>query len=113
MINTVEIVEMLKKEDKETVLLVVYYLMSSGKFSFTDLCKVHERYLNEVIQLNTDELVKLRWDIINMWVGNKKDVGKELVSLIQGFKDKGCMNITQEAIDNSKWNKSNSKTKQQ
>lgn len=43
--------------------------------------------------------------VIGLWRGTKKELPKSLVALMQEGKDKGWVNITQEQIDKSKWNK--------
>ena len=47
----------------------------------------------------------LRSKVIDLWCSTKKELPSKLVSLMQEAKDNGWANITQEQIDNSKWNK--------
>jgi len=49
--------------------------------------------------------MNLRSKVIYLWCGTKKELPSKLVSLMQEAKDNGWANITQEQIDNSKWNK--------
>ena len=53
----------------------------------------------------SDRLNALRAKVVELWCGTKKELPSKLVSLIQEGKDNGWVNITQEKIDNSKWNK--------
>ena len=53
----------------------------------------------------TEELMKLRGEVISLWCGTKKELPSKLVSLITEGMNKGWVNITQEQIDNSKWNR--------
>ena len=100
-----EILEYLKKQPKEVLQLIVYELMLSGNLSFADIAQLHVKHLESLKKGETEKLMKLKGKIIDLWVGNKKDIGKNLVSIMQKAKDDGWVNISQEQIDNSKWNK--------
>lgn len=49
--------------------------------------------------------MKLRTRVIDLWSGTKKDLPKSLTALITEGMNDGWVNITQEQIDKSKWNK--------
>ena len=79
--------------------------MSSDKLSFAELAEIHVKHLEQLKKGETEELMKLRGKVIPLWCGTKKDLPASLVSLITEGKNKGWVNITQEQIDNSKWNR--------
>lgn len=99
-----QLYEYLKGQPKEIILFLVYRLMQDGKFSFSELAEMHVKHLEELKKGETERLMELRTKVIELWCGNKKDIGPKLVKLIQEGKDKGWVNTTQEKIDNSKWN---------
>jgi len=100
-----QLLEILKHQPKEILQWIVFELMASGNLSFAELAELHVKYLEQLKKGETEELMKLRGKLISIWCDNKKNVGKNIVSLMQEAKDKGWANITQEQIDNSKWNK--------
>ena len=100
-----EILELLKKQPKEILQWLVFELMACGKLSFAELAELHVQHLEQLRKGETKELMTLRGKIISIWCDHKKDVGKNLVALMQEAKDNGWANISQEQIDNSKWNK--------
>ena len=79
--------------------------MLKDKISFADLAKIHVEYLEKVKKGEAKKLMNLRSKVIALWCGTKKELPSKLVSLMQEAKDNGWANITQEQIDNSKWNK--------
>ena len=100
-----ELLEYLKKQPKEILQWLVFELMASNKLSFADLAEAHVAYLDKLKKQETEELMTLRSKIVSMWCDNKKNFGRNMVKLIQEGKDNGWVNIDQEAIDKSKWNK--------
>lgn len=100
-----EILELLRSLPKEILHAVILQLMKEDVISFTDIAQLHVEYINSLKKGNVKELVHLRAKFIELWCGNKKDIPSKLLSLMQEAKDKGWANITQEKIDNSKWNK--------
>lgn len=100
-----QLYDTLKQQPKEVVLYFIYKLMHDGKFNFHELAEMHVKYVEDLLKTNTETLMKTRSDIISLWCGTKKDVGKNLTAIIQKGKDEGWFNPTQEKIDNSKWNK--------
>lgn len=100
-----EIYKTLVTLPKEVLEYFILMLMKDGKISFGDLAVIHAQHLKESITLNTEELMKLRTKVIELWCGTKKELPSKLVKLIQEGKDNGWVNITQEKIENSKWNK--------
>ena len=68
--------------------------------------KEFQKLLEELRKGQTEELMKLRGKLVSLWCDTKKNLGKNLVALMQEGKDNGWVNIDQEKIDNSKWNKS-------
>ena len=100
-----EVLKILKRQPKEILQWIVFELMASGNLSFTELAELHVKHLEQLKKGETEELVKLRGRIVSIWCDSKKNIGKNLISLMQEAKDKGWANITQEQIDNSKWNK--------
>ena len=100
-----QILELLKQQRKEVLSWLVLELMRDGKLSFAEIAELHVQYLEQLKKGETEELMKLRGKVVCIWCDNKKNIGKNLVSLMQEAKDKGWANLTQEQIDNSKWNK--------
>ena len=100
-----QLLEILKQQPKEILQWIVFKLMASGKLSFAEIAELHVQYLEQLKKGETEQLMKLRGQVISMWCDNKKNIGKNLISLMQEARDNGWANITQEQIDNSKWNK--------
>ena len=100
-----ELLEILKQQPKEILQWIIFELMASDKLSFAELAEIHVKHLEQLKKGETEELMKLRNEVISLWCGYKKELPSKLVSLIQEGKDNGWVNITQEQIDNSKWNK--------
>ena len=99
-----ELIEYIGKQPKEVILYIIFKLMQDGKIDFVDITKVHVEHLEEMRKGQTEKLISLRSKVIGLWCGKKQDIGKNLVALIQEGKNDGWVNITQEKIDNSKWN---------
>lgn len=104
-----ELINVLKKQPKEILQYIVFELMVSEVLSFTDVAEMHNEYLQTLRRQESKELSHLRSQVLSLWCGTKKDLGKALTALIQEGRDKGWANISQEAINNSKWNKYPSK----
>ena len=100
-----ELLELLKHQPKEILHWLILELMKAVAISFTDIAEAHNKYLQMLQKQEMEELMKLRGKVIGLWCGTKKELPKSLVTLIQEGKDKGWVNITQEQIDKSKWNK--------
>ena len=100
-----ELLELLKHQPKEVLHWLILELMKANAISFTDIAEAHNKYLQMLQKLEMEELMKLRGRVIELWCSTKKELPKSLVALIQEAKDKGWTNLTQEQIDNSKWNK--------
>lgn len=100
-----QILEILKQQPKEILQWLILELMASDKLSFAELAQLHVQRLEQLKKCETQRLMELRSKVISMWSGNKKDVGKHITALMQEAKDNGWANVTQEQIDNSKWNK--------
>ena len=100
-----ELYKALQNLPKEVIEYYILKLMLEDKISFADLAKIHVEYLEKVKKGETDKLMKLRAKVIALWCGTKKELPSKLVSLMQEAKDNGWANITQEQIDNSKWNR--------
>lgn len=101
-----QLLELLKSQSKQVLQWLVLELMKSGKLSFTDIVESHVKYLEMLRKGQTEKLMHLRSQVIDLWCGTKKDLPSKLVMLMQQGKDEGWANITQEQIDGSKWNKS-------
>lgn len=100
-----EILELLKQQRKEVLQWLVLELMRADKLSFAEVAELHVQYLEQLRKGESKALMKLRSQVISLWCDTKKNIGKNLVSLMQEAKDAGWANINQECIDNSKWNK--------
>jgi len=100
-----DLLEVLKSLPKEFLEFYIHELMAAGCISFADIATQHVRYLEEIRRHDTEEMLQLRYKISDLWLGNKKDVPEKLVAYMQEFKDRGWINLSQEQIDNSKWNK--------
>ena len=100
-----ELYEQLAKLPKEYIECFILKLMQDNKISFSDIATIHTQYLEELEKGQTEELMKLRGKLVSLWCDTKKNLGKNLVALMQEGKDNGWINIDQEKIDNSKWNK--------
>lgn len=101
----ITLLEILKSLPKEILHQLVFMLMEAGCISFPEIATEHVRLLERLRKHNTEEMLQLRYKISELWCGNKKDVPKKLVAYMQEFKDRGWINLSQEQIDNSKWNK--------
>lgn len=100
-----QLLKLLKGYPKEILQWLILELMRADKLSFTDIAEMHIKYLEMLKKGQTEKLMNLRTQVIDLWCGNKKDLPSKLVALMQEGKDEGWANITQEQIDNSKWNK--------
>lgn len=100
-----ELYKQLSQFPKECLEWLVLRLMKDEKISFADIAKIHVEYLEALKRGETEKLMNLRSKVIDLWVGTKKELPSKMVSLMQEAKDNGWANITQEQIDNSKWNK--------
>ncbi len=100
-----EILELLKQQPKEILQWIVLELMKEGQLSFTDIAETHVKYLEMHRKGESEKLMHLRAKVIDLWCGTKKDLPKSLVALITEGMKEGWANITQEQIDNSRWNK--------
>lgn len=100
-----ELLEILKHQPKEVLHWLILELMKDDKLSFTDIAEAHNEYLQTLQKQEMEELMKLRGKVIDLWCGTKKDLPKSLVALITEGMNNGWVNITQEQIDKSKWNK--------
>ena len=99
------LLDLLKQQPKEVLQWVILELMKDNKLSFADIATTHVEYLEMLRKGETERLITLRSKVIDLWCGTKKELPSKLVSLIQEGKDNGWVNITQEKIDHSKWNK--------
>ena len=100
-----QLLEILKKQPKEVLKWIVLELMKEDKLSFADIAEMHIKYLEILKKGETEKLMNLRTKVIELWCGTKKDLPKSLVALITEGMNNGWVNITQEQIDKSKWNK--------
>lgn len=100
-----QLLEILKGQPKEVLQWIVLELMRDDKLSFADIAQLHVKHLEMLRKGQTEKLIRLRSQVIDLWCGTKKDLPNKLTTLIQEGKDNGWVNITQEQIDNSKWNK--------
>jgi hypothetical protein len=100
-----QLLELLKQQQKEILHWLILELMRADKISFAEIAELHVQYLSKLKQGETEKLMKLRTKIIDLWCGTKKDLPKSLVALITEGMNDGWVNITQEQIDKSKWNK--------
>ena len=100
-----QILELLKGQPKEVLQWIVLELMRDDKLSFADIAEMHVKYLEMLKKGQTKKLMHLRSQIIDLWCGTKKGLPSKLISLIQDGMNEGWVNITQEQINNSKWNK--------
>lgn len=100
-----ELYNQLSKLPKEYLELFILNLMREDKINFADLSKIHVKYLEELKKFETKKLMTLRGKVIGLWCGTKKEMPQKLVSLMQEGMNEGWVNITQEQIDKSKWNK--------
>ena len=100
-----QILEILKKQPKEVLQWIVLELMRNDKLSFADIAQMHVEYMEMLKKGQTEKLMHLRSQVIDLWCGTKKALPSKLVAIMQEGKDEGWVNITQEQIDNSKWNR--------
>ena len=100
-----QLLEILKKQPKEVLQWIVLELMRDDKLSFAEIAELHVKYLKMLKKGETKKLMHLRSQVIGLWSGTKKDLPKSLVALITEGMNNGWVNITQEQIDKSKWNK--------
>lgn len=100
-----ELLELLKQQPKEILQWLILELMKEGKLSFAEIAELHVKYLEMLKKGETEKLMNLRTKVIELWCGTKKDMPKSLVALITEGMNEGWVNITQEQIDNSRWNK--------
>lgn len=90
---------------KEILEIYILELMKDEKVSFADIANLHVKYIEELKKGNEKELMQLRGKVIGLWCGTKKEMPSKLVAMMQEAKDNGWANISQEQIDNSKWNR--------
>ena len=99
------ILNILRQQPKEILQWIILELMKDDKLSFTDIAEMHVKYLEMLKKGETEKLMKLRSSVIDLWSGTKKELPSRLVALITEGMEKGWVNITQEQIDKSKWNR--------
>ena len=100
-----ELLEMLKHQPKEILHWMILELMKVDAISFTDIADAHIEYLQMLNKKEREELMLLRGKVISLWTGTKKELPKSLTALITEGMNNGWVNITQEQIGKSKWNK--------
>ena len=100
-----QILELLKEQPKEVLQWIVLELMKEDILSFAEIAELHVKYLEMLKKGESEKLMNLRTKVIDLWCGTKKDMPKSLVALITEGMNEGWVNITQEQIDNSRWNK--------
>lgn len=100
-----ELLDYLKQQPKEILLWLFLELLKDEKITFHELAEEHAKYLQTLKMGETEKLQTLRSDVINLWVGRKKDIPSSLVRIITNGMNEGWVNITEEQIKNSKWNK--------
>lgn len=100
-----ELLKLLKQQPKEILQWLVLELMRDEKLSFAEIAELHVKHLEMLKKGETEKLIHLRSEVIDLWCGTKKELPKKLISLMQEAKDNGWANISQEQIDGSKWNK--------
>ena len=104
-ISTEQIYEQISSLPKEYLEYFILKLMKDEKISFSDIAVLHTQYVEGLKKGETEKLMMLRSKVIDLWCGKKKEMPSNLVALIQEGKDNGWVNITQEQIDHSKWNR--------
>lgn len=100
-----DLLELLKHQPKEILHWMILELMKVDAISFTDIADAHIEYLQMLQRKEREELMLLRTKVINLWTGTKKELPESLTALITEGMNNGWVNITQEQIDKSKWNK--------
>jgi predicted HTH domain antitoxin len=100
-----DLLELLKRQPKEILHWLILELIRADAISFTDIAEAHNKYLQMLQKQEMEELMKLRGKVIDLWCGTKKELPKSLVALITEGMNNGWVNITQEQIDKSRWNK--------
>ena len=100
-----ELYKQLSQYPKEILEWLILRLMKDEKISFADIAKIHVEYLEALKRGETEKLINLRSKVIDLWCGTKKELPGKLVALVQEGKDNGWINIDQDKIYNSKWNK--------
>ena len=97
--------ELLKGQPKEVLQWIILELMREDKLSFADIAQLHVKHLEMLRKGQTEKMMHLRSQVIGLWCGTKKELPKSLVALITEGMKEGWVNITQEQINKSKWNK--------
>ena len=100
-----ELYNQLSKLPSEYLEWFILRLMKDEKISFSNIATIHTKYLEALKKGESEKLMTLRGKVIDLWCGTKKDVPSKLVSLMQEAMQDGWVNLTQEQINNSKWNK--------
>jgi len=100
-----QLLEFLKQQPKEILQWLILELMRADKISFAEIAELHVQYLSKLKQGESEKLMHLRTKVIDLWCGTKKDLPKSLTTLITEGMNDGWVNITQEQINKSKWNK--------
>lgn len=94
-----ELLEELKKQPKEVLQYLILLLMKDNKLSYSDITSVYVEYLEHLKKLTDENYWALQGKVMEMWVGNKKDLRENLKNTIRYLKDKGHINITEEQIE--------------
>lgn len=100
-----ELLELLKHQPKEILHWLILELIKADVISFIEIAEAHNKYLQMLQKKEMEELMQLRSKVISLWTGTKKELPKSLTALITEGMNNGWVNITQEQIDKSKWNK--------
>lgn len=103
------IYKLLSELPKEVLDYLILNLMKDDKIKFTDLAVIHEEYIQSIKKNQSKEFMELRSKVIDLWCGYKYEIPSKLIDLMKEFKEKGWANLSQEKIDNSKWNKTKDK----
>lgn len=93
------IVKYLKNLPPLSLHLIVYTLMQEGAISYHELMDMHIQNLERMKKGETEAYFRLQAQVVNLWCDHKKNIPKNVQSIMQLLKDEGRVNITQEKID--------------
>lgn len=93
------VIEYLKKLNPLSLHAIIYGLMVEGKISYHELMDMHIQNLERMKKGETEAYFRLQAQVVNLWCDHKKNIPKNVQSIMQLLKDEGRVNLTQEKID--------------
>lgn len=89
------ITEYLKTLNPLSLHVIIYNLMVEGKINYHELMDMHIQNLERMKKGETEAYFRLQAQVVNLWCDHKKNIPKNVQSIMQLLKDEGRVNLTQ------------------